>query len=340
MGLCWADRSYQPVLRWCAGMVLTLLLASPLLFPAAQSYFHSPRAAPLPLEVVAQSSVPAPALLLAYFGGYLGVLLGDSLGLFGRQLVLGLASCIANWQFFACWHKRRAFSRLEIVLVAVASLVALFMSRPHWLGEIVSQIPLLRSLRWPFRETLIFLFLAHVWIALRSVTVAPRTLWLTSGLGAAVFLLSLAIVPPWNFSPMSIDRQLLISGEAHAYWERVKPLIGDGNRIMAVVSQKITTDHEREIPFSLLGAANYPALFGVPSISGYTAQGFARPQLAEEVPYFFGGIYSPQTSQKMLSKNRNLRALHLVSIQPLRIDLCSAQGCQTLPLPPLARAVQ
>lgn len=337
-GLCWAERSWIPLGRWCGGLALAFLLASPVLLPAAQGFASSPRNTPLGLGTTSQSSVPFLALISAYFGGYIGILMGNSLGLFSRHFILGLASCLANYQFFVSWRKRPAFSRLEISIGALALLIALFMARPNWLGALISHVPLYRSLRWPFRELFIFLFLAHLWIALRPVSVSMRAYQLLSGLGIAIFFISMAVVPPWNFSPMEVDRGLLLSGQARAYWQHVKPLIGPGNRIIAVVAPSITSKHEREIPFSLIGALNYPALFDVPSLSGYTAQGFAKPKMAEDVPYFFGGIYSPQAGDRVLKANRHVKSLHLVSLHPLRIDLCSAQGCQTLPVPSVAPA--
>lgn len=332
-GLCWAENSWQPARRWCAGLLLALLICAPLLIPAALGYASSTRTASFDLEIASQSSVPFPALVSAYFGGYIGILIGNSAGLFSRHLILGLASCAANLQWLAAWKLPLALSRLEIAIGVVSLIVALFMARPEWLGVLISHVPLYRSLRWPFRELFVFLFLTHLWIALRPVALGPRAFALTTGAGIAIFFVSLAIVPPWSFSPMTIDRDLIVSGQARAYWERVKPLIGPGNRILPVVGRAITANHDKQIPFSLIGALNYPALFNVPSISGYSAQGFDNPQLAEEVPYFFGGIYGPRASRRLMAKNPRLRALHLISLHPLRIDLCSAQGCQTLPTP-------
>lgn len=329
--LCWVEGNFKPLARWGLGLVLAILVASPLLFPAAQGFLASPRNASFRQGITSASAVPVSTMLCAYFGGYIGVLLGSGTGLFGRDLIYGLASAAANWGVFA--SRKVRWTRLQIAIVALVGLVMLFVSRPGWLDAIVIQIPLYRSLRWPFRELFVLVFLSHLWIALRPVTLSRFAFLSTTGAGVALFLLSFAIVPPWSFSMLPLDRQLLMSGQASAYWKQVKPLIGEGNRMFCMVSPAGTKDHEKEIPYSLLGANNFPALFGVPSISGSTAPGFSQLKSEEDVPHGFGGTYSPEVGKRLLAKNAHLRALHLVSVRPLRIDLCSQDGCQTLPTP-------
>lgn len=333
VGLCWANRSWQPLQCWCGGILLALLLLAPILWPAVQGFAGSSRSVPYDLTLLTKNNLPLAAIPLAFFTGYMGVFLGAALGLFSIHYIYGLSACAASFAFFNALPGAKRLSRLEITVGVVALVVALFLVRPYWLSLVVSHVPLFRSLRWPFRETFILLFFIHFWMALRPVTMSPRAAFWTNAAGAAVFAVSLTIIHPWSFSPMRPDRELLLSGKAQAYWAALKPSFGPDDRLITIADRNFTEKHHDEIPYVLLGAFNYPALFEVKALGGYTAQGLSSSKQGGDKPYFLGSIYSSDVGKRMLAKNAHLKALRLVTVQPPRIDLCDASGCRTLALP-------
>jgi hypothetical protein len=275
--------------------------------------------------------MPLFALPLGYFTGFLGIMVGGALGLFRLHYINGVASCAAAFQIFAGVPGRRKFSRLEIVLVVLALVVAVFAVRPVWLAIILSHLPLYRSLRWPFRETYIFLFFVHLFIALRPVTMKPRTFAISGIVGAAVFFASLMAAGPWSFSPMQIDRELLMTGKADAYWARLKPEFGPDDYLITLV-EPYFSERQHEIPYTLLGAFNFPSLFKVHSISGYGPQGLRRAHGTDEVASE-AGFFTLAAGKRMMAKNAHLKALHLVSLDPPSIEFCTAAGCRPLEVP-------
>jgi hypothetical protein len=263
----------------------------------------------------------------------MGLFLGAALGLFDIKYIYGLLSCAAAFQVLGSLSGLKKLSRLEISVLILIALVGLFILRPLWLAAVVSHTPLLRSLRWPFREIYVLLFFIHFWLALRPVALAPRAATINTIASCAVFAASLYLVNPWSFSATPVDRRLLFSGQAQAYWERLKPALGPQDRLIAIADSDFTTHHHNEVPYVLLGAFNFPALFQVHAYGGYSAQGMSSARTAAATPYFLGSVYNTQVGNRLLAKNPHIKALRLVSLHPLHIDLCSNEGCEAVTLP-------
>ena len=338
------DKSPAKLIRFALGLALALIVASPLLLPAIQGFSESTRNAPLTLGQTSQYAVPMPVLIASFFAGYFGVLASVAAGLYQIELLGAFAGCAASGLALQSLRFRRpkrgeesapqsSIPAFDACLAGVMILLIIFIMRPVWLAQILAALPLFRSLRWPFREVLLFVFFAHLWMAVRPVVAGRRTVVATSAIGALVFVASLA-VSPWSFNPMTIDRDLLLSGQADAYWARIQKTLGPNDQIIAVIDPKMAREHQMEIPYSLLGAYNYPALFQVRSPSGYTAAGLSASFGGENAPYHWGGIFSPDASARLLRQYPNLRAMHLVSLQPLRIEIRDAKSRRAVELPP------
>jgi hypothetical protein len=352
-----SEKSFQTIFRWFLGCCLALLIASPLLWPALQGFFSSSRQAPLSLTQTSLFAVPPILFIFSLFGGYMGAMTCAVLGWGQVFMVHAFPSCAASFLFFPAVNLKKLFSKrtaeieskissqentlpngqksLERSAAIVALLIVLFVARPYWLGVVLSYLPLFRSLRWPFREIFNFLFFFHFWLALRSRMFTPKSFRWSACLGSLFFLTPLLTVAPFSFSPMETDRKLLFSGEAYRYWDEIKQQLKPGDQIVPVVDPKLmTTGSIYEIPYTLIGAYNYPALFRVQSITGYTAPGLSKSRPQNEQPYLWPGLYSPDVAQPMLRKYPNLKAIELVSLRPLKIQLVTATSRKTLTLPP------
>jgi hypothetical protein len=345
----WADKSIEPMVRWGAGGLLCLCLASPILWASVSSFTGSSRSSPLSLQDASVRSIPLLAFISSFFGGWTTGLILYGLGLQtvneGQTFVsFAGAFLIFNGRCRMLGAKLSTLkstlqsqnARLQIVVVLSALLVMLFVVRPEWLGSIMSKAPLYRSLRWPFRETFAFLFFIHLWFALRPPRLDRPARYATVLVGFACFLLSLICFNPWSFNLMERDRALVISGEADRYWAGIKSRLKSNDQIIVIIPPPIMKRDFFKIPYSLLGAYNYPALFQVPSITGYTAVGLARENSDEAMPYHWSGAFSPEVGNRLLQQNPRLKALRLVSMHPLRIDFCTRQGQTPLQLPPMA----
>jgi hypothetical protein len=196
--------------------------------------------------------------------------------------------------------------------------LALFdISRPYFLAAIFQQVPIMRSLRWPFREILFFLFFVHLFMVLRPVTLPKFVAVGTAAGGGLVWVAALFVSPAPSLGSMPVDRHMIISGQADRFAAQIQKYRKPGVKWIAVcpVEGEIYRDM---VPWSLFGGFNYPALFDLPSLSGYTIEGFHRDISGHS--RFYAGNFQPVEARKLL-KNPNVGALELVSLSPLRISL-------------------
>jgi hypothetical protein len=125
---------------------------------------------------------------------------------------------------------------------------------------------------------------------------------------------------------MRLDRDLILSRGEEAYWDRVRPLLGPDGCVAAVADLQMRTDHPREIPYSLLGAYNYPILARVRGVSGYSVT-VPRDCLYVTIPPAVNiGLFSPAQIGEIFRERPNAKCLVLLGVQPLRIVLRSATG--------------
>jgi hypothetical protein len=317
-----------PLLCWIGGCALAAMLLSPLLIPAGEGFADSGRAAGLSVEAIGQYSMPATLLPCSYFFGIFSSFIGIKYG-FGfcpPWYAAAFASCAAAWVVVPAMASRAPWRGLEILCLALAGLAALLVVRPVWISEIMLHVPVLRSMRWPFREILQLQFFLHLFLVLRPLGGSLPFQRVTIISGIIVFVCPLFFLSAPSFNPMAMDRQLLFSGVSERYWEKVKALLGPGEVIVPVMNPNLTLAERYVAPYSLIGAYDHPILFRVTSGTGYSLT-VPRDQLyLKTLPAFNSGIYFPDQEADIRKERPNVRFVTLESITPLRITLSSPAG--------------
>jgi hypothetical protein len=328
VGVSLLRRRALPLLCWLGGYALAVLILSPLLVPAAEGFADSGRAAGLSAASMSQFSMPAILLPCSYFLGVFSYFLGIKYG-FGfcpPWYAAAFASCAAAWVIFPAVVSRAPWRGLEILCLGLVGLAALMVVRPAWISEIMLHLPVLRSMRWPFREILQLQFFLHLFLILRPLGGPPLFQRVTIIAGIFIFVCPLFFLAAPSFHPMEVDRQLLFSGVSENYWKKVKGLLAPGEVIVPVLNPNLTMAGRYVAPLSLIGACDYPILFQVPSATGYSPT-VPRNQLYLHVPPQTNtGIYFPGQEAEILKERPNVRFVTLESIEPLRLTLSSAAG--------------
>lgn len=338
LGACWVRRGPQPLLVWGSALLLSLLILSPLLYLAIIGINDTPRTSQISLAMASVARVVPqvlfPAFVLGAFGAIPAILAGAPETSFSPSTVhsFGLSSCFAGGCLLHCWGARRRLTRLEWLVVMCILVTALFIQRPLWLAEILHQTPVLQSLRWPFREVFFCLFFLHLFIALRPVGLPPRWVYCTAILGATCWFVTLVTDGPPSFKHMKVDRRLIMSGRADEFWSAIKPQMGPTNIFVPVVPKEFVRNQASDLPDSLVGAFNYPALWGVTSVSGYTIKGFHKDKFGNNSRHHAGAFTVPE--REVWLKERPINALTLLPGQPLRVELRGPNGVHVYPVEP------
>ena len=148
--------SSRPLLAWCAGNLLAFLILSPLLWPAWEGFFHSSRSLGVSLFELSRRSIPTVVFPFS-------LLMGNWSEAFAHwQNALPLLSsfpyvpptlaCAAAWCLIPALIVPAPWRPLEKVCAILAGLLVIFIIRPEWLAVIMYQLPIFKSMRWPFRE--------------------------------------------------------------------------------------------------------------------------------------------------------------------------------------------
>jgi hypothetical protein len=315
-GWCWIEHKWEPLLRWMAAGLLAAVVLAPLWLPAMNAVTSSPRQ--IPAAMASLASIPAPTFLASFFAGGLSYVLGQEFAIFELNTVHGyaMASCASGGLALVVLLGKRRWTRIDGLLLGLSLLVVLLVARPVWLGELVSRTPLLRSTRWPFRETFLFLFFIHLWLAFQPLALDRRWKRLVFFAGILVFVLSLVGFGPPSFAPRKVERRLLFSGEAEVYWEKLKAEADPAAQWAVFADGETLNRPHKPIPALLLGLNNYPALFSFHSLGGYTT----TPLSSTLMPDHPSGAFSPHRKEEMMRQYPGLQTLTLISDRPLTIE--------------------
>jgi hypothetical protein len=214
-----------------------------------------------------------------------------------------------------------------LLLAGLLFLAALVVVRPVFISEIMARLPLLKSMRWPFRELLQFQFFLHLLLVVRPPGFTAR-----NQLRLAVFSTLIYVVPmlaykiPPTLNTTKADRHLVLSGELGTYWRHVQTYLRPGDRIAVLLPLKLYLDHSYDIPFSLLPAFNYAGLAGVPSAGGYSQTPPKDQLYLKTFTVYPFGVWQPEQKAALLAEQPALKFVTLESIEPLRISLGSGDG--------------
>jgi hypothetical protein len=339
LGVSWHRRSFLPLMSWVGGYGLALLLLSPLLIPAWQGFLDANRAEGLSRVIMSKFAIPADLFPFSYFFSTFSALLPMRIGFGTTQLYYASAfvSCAAAWSVIPALMSRTRCRGLELLCAGLAVLAALMVIRPLWMSAIMMHLPLLKSMRWPFREILQFQFFLHLFLVMRPLGGSVSFQRIFTAAGVLVFLFPLFFLPAPTFHPMRLDRELLFSGRSDRYWAEVKSRLGPDDLIVPVADPEMIRKNPFDVPFSLLGAYNFPILFKVKSVTGYSVT-VPRDQLYVTVPPAVNiGVFSPDQKEAILRERPNVKFITLESVDPLRITLSSRDG-PTVDLTPLIPA--
>jgi hypothetical protein len=339
--VCAHRHSLRPLGCWIAANLLTLAIISPILLPALGGFLHSQRGAGISVELLHRFAMPALLFPTSFlFGNYFEMaayfahIPSATFLLFPRLPTL--LACAASWCVFLLVYQRRRWTRLEGGCAALIVLLTLMVIRPLAITQIMAHLPILRSMRWPFREILQLLFFFHLLLVIRpwagSVVFQNRF----ACFSLALFALPLFFTPALSLNPLTEDRAALLSGRADRFWLAVKTQLRPGDEIATVIPDPLWQKARGEIPYAMTGTADFPAYFQVRCISGYS-QTAPTDQLALSVPpYFWFGAYSPDQVPLITKNQPNLRILTVIHFYPLRMTLSSATlGAAPIDLTPL-----
>ena len=336
-GMGWVRRSVQPLAAWLIGTGVALVLVLPLLVPMLHGFAASARAAGVPLADMEANNIPFKLFPTSIF-------FGMALWVFHRPenthetYTLATGACAAAWCLIPALASPRGWRRFDLVCLGLIVLLALLICRPHWVSRAMLHLPLLRSLRWPFREFLQFQFFLHLFLVARRPGFAPLARWRIAALGTVVLVIPMVLyfVPP-TFNSMNWDRRLILSGAVDRYWAQARADLQPGDKVAVLIPLKLYTDNRFEEPYSLLGTYDYAILAGIVNASGYSPTAPQDQLYTPGISFYPFGAYIPEYRSALLRDRPNLKFITLESLSPLKITLSSANG-PTIDLTPLVPA--
>jgi hypothetical protein len=213
--------------------------------------------------------------------------------------------------------------------------LAVLVIRPVVITEAMVHVPILRSMRWPFREILQLLFFLHLFLVLRPAAGSPAFQNRVAWISLILFVLPLFYSWPLSLNPLLADRQALFSGQGDRFWSEVKLRLSPGDQIATVIDPDVWLHSLNEMPYSLTGTADFPAYFRVPAISGYS-QTPPLDQLSIPIkPYYWFGAYAPDQVAALTQGHPEIRILTVTNTHPLALELSAPAGGPPIDLTPL-----
>ncbi len=324
-------RTIRPLFCWGAGNFLAVLLLTPLWLIIMDGFGKSSRIHGMSLQDITVFSVPPAMFLSSFFTGNWTELLtrwhGDpGLTTLGFPYLPTILACPAAWCIWPALFSRGRWGYLDQLCFGLIAALVLLIIRPHTLAVIMQHLPVFRSLRWPFREGLLFLFFVHLFLILRFREGVPRWQMPATLFSVLVFALPLPFIRPPSLNPLALDRQLLFSGQAEAFWANVKAKLQPGDKIATVIDVPFWETNAHDIPYSMLGTANFPCLFRICCISGYSVTPPADQVPLKTVPYFWYGAFAARQTSAIIAQRPDLKLIRVTSTHPLTITLSTGNG--------------
>jgi hypothetical protein len=333
-GMCRVRGSVQPLAAWVIGCLVATVVVLPLLVPMLQGFAASARSAGVPIEDMEANNVPFKLFPTSVF-------FGMALWIFHRPenthetYTVATGACAAAWCLIPALAGPRGWRRFDVVCLGLLIFLALLICRPHWISRAMLHLPVLRSLRWPFREFLQFQFFLHLFLVARRPGFAPLARWRIAALGTVVMVVPMVLyfVPP-TFNTMNWDRRLILSGAMDRYWAQARTYLRPGDKIAVLIPLKLYSNNRFEEPYSLLGTYDYAILAGIVNASGYSQTAPQDQLYTPGISFYPFGAYIPEYRPALLRERPDLKFITLESLAPLKITLSSATG-PTIDLTPL-----
>ncbi len=326
LGVSLSRHSWVPLGNWVVGFAAAAVILLPLLVPMLEGFSNSYRAQGVPLSDMQANNIPAEDFLTSLLLGTAVWILHPHQHLY-TTYTLAFGASAAAWCILPALMSRAKWRGLEITTLAMLLIGALLVIRPVIISEIMLHLPIVRSMRWPFREFVQFQFFLHLFLLLRppGLNVAAQRLSAAFGSGVLVIPMLLYPLPP-TLNAMSWDRELILTGGTARYWEHVRPLLKPGDRIAVIIPMQLYTDDRFEEPYSLLGTYNYAVLAGVINTWGYSPTATRDQLYTKTYALYPFGAYVPEQKEALMAERPELKFITLESLHPARITLSSRDG--------------
>ena len=327
-------RSIVPLRSWVIGSAIAVLVALPFLLPALQGFTHSYRAQGVGLTDMQNNNIDALDFPTSFFLGMALWFIHPPQAHFAETYTLALGSCAAAWCFLPAVARWTSWTRFEAVLMGMLVVIGIFIMRPLWISQVMLHLPLLKSMRWPFREFLQFQLFFHLFLVVRRPALTPRARLIFALVGVLLYVPPGLIHQPPTFAQMSWDRRILFSAAFDEYWDKVRPLLGPNDRIAVIIPPKLYLDESLPKTYSLLGTYNYAELARVKNVWGWSQTPPKDEFDVHVLPLYVFGAYTPEQVGRLQGEKPPLRFLSLVSLQPLKITLSAPASLGSSPPQP------
>jgi len=325
-GLAIQRRSWQPALCWGAGTLAAIIVVLPLLIPLMMGFSESLRSRGVPVDDMQAYGIPAMSFPVSIFLGMALWWMHPELPPAHETYFLALGSSAAIWCIIPALAGRGGWKPLDLLVLGMIAIAGFLVCRPAFVIQIMAHLPVLKSMRWPFRELLQFQFFVHLFLLLRRPGYSPLTRWRLAVFSTAIFVLPAVTysLPP-TFNSMNWDRRLILSGKYQDYWAHVHALLKPTDRVAVLISRPLFDSDRFDIPYSLLGTYNYASIDGIINTSGYSST-TPLGQLYTRVGYYPFGAYIPEQRNDLLRDHPDVKFITLESLQPVKITLSSGTG--------------
>ena len=329
VGLTILRKSLQPALCWGAGTAIGIMVVLPLLVPAMMGFSESLRSRGVPMDDMQAYNVAWHQFPVSLFFGmtlWWTHAFNPELVNAHATYILATGASAAIWCVLPAIAGRGGWTRLELLVLGMIVLAALLVCRPTFVIALMTHVPILKSMRWPFREFVQFQFFLHLFLLLRRPGYAPLTRWRLALFSTAVYVLPLFTYPlPPTFNSMSWDRRLILSGKDQVYWQHVRPFLKPDDKVAVLIPLDLFKSDRFDIPYSLLGTYNYACVDGILNTSGYSSTTPLK-QLYSRVGYYPFGAYIPEQRAALLREHPDVKFITLEGLQPVKITLSSGTG--------------
>jgi hypothetical protein len=326
LGLSINRRSLLPLANWIIGYAAAVVIVLPLLLPMLNGFTHSGRSNGVTLDDMQANNIPFTDFPVSTLLGTAVWMIHPKQHLY-TTYTLALGASAAAWCILPAMLSRAKWRGLEVVTLALMLFGVLLIIRPLVISQIMLDLPLFRSMRWPFREFVQFQFFLHLFLLLRPPGLSRVARRASAVFGSCVFAIPMLLFPlPPTFNSMTWDRELILTGGYAKYWDRVRPMLRPTDRIAVLIPFDLYLDDRFEEPYSLLGTYDYAELAYVVNAWGYSPTAPLDQLYTKTYAFYPFGAYRPEQKQDLMAEKPELKFITLESLHPLRITLSSRDG--------------
>ena len=326
LGMSISRRSWLPLTNWLIGYAVAVVVILPLLIPMIEGFAASVRSQGVTLDDMQGNNIPVLEFPTSLFLG-MGLWLIHPHGHPYATYTLALGASAAVWCLVPASVSRAKWRGLEVVTLLMMIFGAVLICRPIWVTELMMQLPVFRSMRWPFREFVQFQFFLHLFLLIRPPGLTEHLRRFSAFFGTCILVIPMVFYhPPPTFNPMDWDRELILTGGFDRYWDHVRPLLKPTDRIAVLIPLELYENERLEASYSLLGTFDYATMAGVVNAWGYSPTAPQDQLYTKTYAFYPFGAYRPNQKQSLMTERPELKFITLESLHPLKITLSSRDG--------------